>query len=143
MRTLATTLSAALMLGTFALAHTNIDNPVVAARMQAMMDIAAESKTLSNMARGRAEFDADTAAASKANLAAIAADIPNLFAENVSHPESEASPKIWENFAGFTAQAEAFAAGVAALDVSSAESIGATMGAFGSSCRSCHGPYRD
>lgn len=133
----------ALTVGTVALAHEGVQNAAVAARMQAMTDIAASSKTLGNMARGRLAFDAEAAEEARALLAAKASAVPALFEENADDPKSEADPSIWENFDDFSAKANSLAAAAEALDVSSAASIAEGFGPIGSSCRSCHAPYRE
>lgn len=142
MRSTAVIFTASLMIASMALAHNGVKNAQVMARMQGMEQIGAASKTLGNMARGRLAYDADAAAAAKAALTLHAGEIAGLFEENASDPKSEALPVIWEDFADFTAKADALTQAAEALDISSADSIGAGMRAIGGSCRSCHSTYR-
>lgn len=142
MRRTVLTLTASLMIASMALAHNGVQNAKVMARMQGMEQIGAASKTLGSMARGRVAYDADAAAAAKAALAQHAGEIAALFEENATDPKSEAVPAIWENFADFTDKADALRDAAEALDISSADSIGAGMGAIGGACRSCHRAYR-
>lgn len=142
MKPIATALIVTLSLGTVALAHEGVKDPIVAARMDAMSDTGAASKVLGDMARGRADFDADAAAEAKASLIAIAAELPALFEVNATDPKSEAKPEIWENFDDFTAKAAALGAAAEALDTTSLETLSAGMRAVGGSCGGCHKPYR-
>jgi cytochrome c556 len=135
-------LTSSLMIASMALAHNGVKNPAVMARMQGMEQIGAASKVLGNMARGRVAFDAEAAASAKAALAQQAAEIPVLFEAQEDDPKSEALPAIWSDFADFTAKADALRDAAEAMDVTSAETIAAGMGAVGGSCRSCHKAYR-
>ena len=135
-------LTSGLMIASMALAHNGVQNPAVMARMQGMEQIGAASKVLGNMARGRVAFDAEAAAAAKAALAQHAAEIPALFEAQEDDPKSEALPAIWSDFADFTAKADALRDAAEAMDVTSAKTIAAGMGAVGGSCRSCHKAYR-
>lgn len=135
-------LTSSLMIASMALAHNGVKNPAVMARMQGMEQIGAASKVLGNMARGRIAFDAEAAASAKAALAQHAAEIPALFEAQEDDPKSEALPAIWSDFADFTAKADALRDAAEAMDVTSAETIAAGMGAVGGSCRSCHKAYR-
>ena len=142
MKPIATALIIGLGLGTVALAHEGVKDPIVAARMDAMSATGQASKVLGDMARGRADFDATAAAAAKESLIAIAADLPALFEANATDPKSKAKPEIWENFDDFTDKAAAMQAAAEALDVSSQESVAAGMRAVGGSCGGCHKAYR-
>lgn len=142
MKRIATALIVGLTIGTVALAHEGVEDPIVGARMDAMSATGAASKVLGNMARGRADFDAAAAAEAKDSLMTIAADIPALFEMNATDPKSEAKPDIWDNFDDFTAKAAALQAAAEALDASSLEGVQAGMGAIGASCGGCHKPYR-
>lgn len=136
-------LTSSLMIASMALAHNGVKNPAVMARMQGMEQIGAASKVLGNMARGRVAFDAEAAALAKAALAQHAAEIPALFEAQEDDPKSEALPAIWSDFADFTAKAEALRDAAEAMDITSAETIAAGMGAVGGACRSCHKAYRE
>ena len=135
-------LTSSLMIASMALAHNGVKNPAVMARMQGMEQIGAASKVLGSIARGRVAFDAGAAASAKAALAQHAAEIPALFEAQEDDPKSEALPAIWSDFADFTAKADALRDAAEAMDVTSAETIAAGMGAVGGSCRSCHKAYR-
>ncbi|WP_370230086.1 cytochrome c [Cognatishimia sp.] len=142
MRRTALIMSASLMIATVALAHNGVQNPAVMARMQGMEQLGAASKVLGNMARGRVAFDAEAAAAAKAALVQHASEIPALFEAQEDDPKSEARAEIWEDFAGFTENANALKDAAEALDITNADTIGSGMGAIGGTCRSCHRSYR-
>ena len=133
---------AAVMAASVALAHSGVKDPTVMARMMGMEAIAAASKTLGDMARGRADFDATKAEAARTDLIRHAGEISTLFEVPATDPKSEALPAIWEDFADFTAKGDMLRAAAEALDTSSAASIGAGMRDIGTTCRSCHSAYR-
>lgn len=130
------------MIGSIALAHQGVKDPVVKARMHAMGTAGQATKVLGDMAKGSIAFDADKAAEAKALLIQVARDLPETFKENASDPVSEARPTIWDDFADFTIRAEIMETTATALDTSSAASIGAGMRALGGSCGGCHKAYR-
>ena len=74
---------------------------------------------------------------------AAATSIPtNFMTQGETDPESKAKPEIWTSWDDFAADAATMAAAVTALDVTSAESIGAGMGALGGACKDCHTEFR-
>ena len=144
MKTRFLTGAAVAIFATFAIAHENVQNPVVKARMMAMSQIGGASKILGNMARGRADYDAAAARAAAQTMADQAALVPALFEAQEDDPESEALPAIWDNFADFTAKAQALeAAAEAAAQTTTLAALQAAMADVGGSCRSCHKPYRE
>ena len=70
------------------------------------------------------------------------ADIHVKFEKAGSDPASEAKPEIWTNWEDFVAKANALSTAATALDVASADSIKAGMGAIGGTCKGCHTTYR-
>ena len=125
-----------------AIAKDGVTNPVVKARMDTMQAIRVNTGVLGNMASGKEAFDATAATAAKTALAAAAAEIVAKFTENADDPVSEGSPKIWEDFAGFTGKAEALVTAAEAVDVASLAGLQADMGAIGGACQACHEVYR-
>lgn len=134
----------ALLVASAALAHNGVKNAAVMARMNAMSGIGAEMKTLGEMAKGAAAFDANTAQAAAAAIAKHAAKTPALFEAQEDDPKSEATPAIWTNFADFTEKAAAME--TIALDLSKSIStpgdLGAALKALGDTCKACHTDYR-
>lgn len=138
-------LAAALaMIAAAALAHEGVKDPQVKARMDAMEEIAAATKVLGQMARGATAFDAEEAHGAAASIAARAAEVPALFEAQADDPTSEALPAIWQNFGDFTAKAGAMEqAARAATAISSPADLGPALSALGTTCKDCHGPYRE
>jgi cytochrome c556 len=134
-------LTAALVAG-IAFAKEGVKDPVVKARQDLMVVQAMSAKTLGEMAGGKIAFDAAAAEAAKSALAAAAADVPAKFEAQATDPVSEAKPEIWANWDDFVSKSEALVAAAEALDLTSAETIGAGMGAIGGACKACHTAYR-
>ncbi|MEP1352870.1 MAG: cytochrome c [Tateyamaria sp.] len=133
-----------LITATAALAHQGVQNPAVKARMDEMSAIAANMKTLGQMAKGATEFDAVVARSAAAAIAKHASATPGLFGANETDPMSEARPEIWSNFEDFTAKAtelESLAIGFS-TSIDDPSDLKAAMGALGVNCKSCHSVYR-
>jgi cytochrome c556 len=113
----------------------------VASRQALMKTFGGAAKTLGGIAGGGA-YDAAAAEAAKAALVDGAAKIAAEYEENISDATSEAKPEVWTNWEDFLVKAKALGDAAAALDVASAESIGAGMGAIGGACKDCHTTYR-
>ena len=112
--------------------------------MDGMSAIAENMKILGQMAKGVIEFDATTARSASSAIAKHAAATPKLFEANETDPKSEARPEIWSNFEDFTAKAtelERVANGFSTF-INQPTDLNAAMGAFGSTCKSCHSVYR-
>ncbi|MEP2532458.1 cytochrome c [Shimia sp.] len=133
-----------LLIAGVAVAHTNVQNAAVKARMAAMSGIAAEMKTLGQMTKGATAFDRDAARAAANAIADHSAATPELFEAEETDPKSEAKALIWANFDDFTSKAgelEAVALGLA-NSIDSADDLGPAMSALGATCKSCHTKYR-
>ncbi|MDX1491766.1 MAG: cytochrome c [Pseudohongiellaceae bacterium] len=105
--------------------------------------------TISGMARGTVEFDAEIAERNAQRIAALAPMIPELFAANDTRSfdvETEALPVIWEDLEGFTSKANNLleAANTFAATASGGDRAAVLGGlrAFGSTCGSCHDAFR-
>ena len=125
-----------------ALAHTGVKNAQVMARMEAMEQIAAATKTLSEMAKRQIPFDAATAKAALSAIESRAQDIPGLFAPRADDPKSEALPAIWETPGDFARKAQDLSAAAKAGDVSDLDALRFSLRAIGTACSSCHETYR-
>jgi cytochrome c556 len=139
-RTLCAIMVTAALIGGAAVAKDATD-PVVIAQKELMKSFGAASKTLGTMAGGGA-YDAAAAEAAKAALIAGAADIAVKFAAPGMDPASESKPEIWTNWEDYLVKAKALGDAAAAMDVSTAEGIGAGMGNIGGTCKACHQAYR-
>ena len=83
------------MIAGVAVAHTNVENAAVKARMAAMSGIGAEMKVIGLMAKGATAFDRDAARAAANAIAAHSAATPELFEAEETDPKSEAKALIW------------------------------------------------
>lgn len=96
--------------------------------------------------KGEKPFDAADVLAQLTKLSEDAQKLnsPDLWPAG-SDADSEASPKIWEDAAGFQAALDKFeadtAAGVAAAPAD-VEALKAQVGAIGANCASCHQSFR-
>lgn len=118
-------------------------DPNAIARAELMKLVGQNTGVLGNMASGKEPHDAAKAETAKAALIEAAARIEATFAEQgAADPASEAKPEIWSNWEDFLVKAKALGDAAAAVDVASAETIGAGMGAIGGACKDCHTTYR-
>ncbi len=129
------------LIGSVAIAAEATD-PVAKARQTLMDTIVMNTKVLGDMAGGKAAFDAAAAEGAKAALVAASADIGAKFETEASDPKSAAKPEIWTNWDDFLKKAGVLNAAATAMDVASAETIGAGMGAVGGACQDCHKTYQ-
>ncbi len=118
-------------------------DPNSIARGQTMGAVGGAMKTLGGMAGGEVAFDAAAAQAAKDALVAAATGATAAFmTQGEADPASKAKPEIWTNWDDFVVKSTALTNAATALDVTSAESIGAGMGALGGACKACHTAYR-
>lgn len=118
-------------------------DPNAIARSELMRTIGKNTGILGDMAGGKAAYDAAAAEGAKAAIIEAAAKIEETFKEQGgADPASEAKPEIWANWDDFLADAKALGDAAAAMDVASAETIGAGMGALGGACKDCHTEFR-
>ncbi len=117
-------------------------DPNVIARQGVMTTIGKNAKALGEMASGKTPYDAAGAEAAKAALVEAAGQIPVVFEANATDDDSEAKPEIWANWDDFAKDGAALKTAAEALDVASAESIGAGMAVVGGACKDCHTDYR-
>ena len=129
---------------TIALAHEDVENSTVKARMMAMTTLVKNMRTLGGMAKGAIVFDQEQAKAALADMESTAKTVPGLFKSDEMHPKSEALPVIWTNFSDFTAKSKALedAAAQALASFSSKDDLVPSMRALGGTCKSCHFTYR-
>jgi cytochrome c556 len=126
------------------IAHQNVQNPAVQARMDNMTAMARQVEILGTMARGEAAFDAAAASAALDRIAGQANLIVDRFEAPETDPQSEARAGIWENFANFSSRAqelELLAAELAGT-VEDRATLVAALRRVGASCSGCHEDYR-
>lgn len=102
---------------------------------------------LAKVAKGEQAFDATQVATALQALQVNAEkfDAEVLFPAGSDTGDTTASPKIWEDMAGFKADADKFEADVkaaAAAPPADLDALKAQMGVIGSNCSTCHQNYR-
>jgi cytochrome c556 len=118
-------------------------DPNAKARSDLMRTIGKNTGILGDMAGGKAAYDAAGAEAAKVAIVEAAGMIEAAFKDQgAADPASEAKPEIWANWDDFLADAKKLGDAAGAMDVASAETIGAGMGALGGACKDCHTEFR-
>ena len=117
-------------------------DPDAMARQALMGTIGMNTKVLGEMAGGKVPFDAAAAKAAKTALTDASAKIAATFEPKGTDADSKAKPEIWTSWDDFVAKADVLNKAAVALDVTSAESIGAGMAGVGGSCKDCHSKYQ-
>ena len=98
--------------------------------------------TLARMVKGQAEFDAAAAQAAMDILNTAALGFGYMFPEgSESGAETEASPAIWSDRAGFDAAVAKYIKDTTAT-ITDMDSLKAAFGAAAANCGSCHKAYR-
>ena len=133
-----------MMAAGIAVAHTNVQNAAVKARMAAMSGMGEELKTLGLMIKGTTRFDMDAARTAANAIAGHAAATPGLFEAEETDPKSEAKASIWTNFDDFTNKALELKTVALGLgnSIHSAEDLVPAMSSLWATCKSCHAAYR-
>ena len=111
-----------------------------------MKENAKDVGVLVKMVKGEAAFDA---AAVLAALTALNGNVQKIdvaasFPAGSDKGDTTASPKIWEDMAGFQAEVDKFKAVTAAAAAAPAQDLDALkaqVGAIGQTCASCHQTY--
>ena len=118
-------------------------DPNAIARGELMTTIGKNTGVLGDMAGGKAAYDAAAAEAAKAAIVEAAGKIEATFKDQgAADPASEAKPEVWTNWEEFLADAKKLGEAAGAMDVASADTIGAGMGALGGACKDCHTEFR-
>jgi cytochrome c556 len=118
-------------------------DPNAIARSELMKTVGKNTGILGDMAGGKTAYDAAAAEGAKAALIEAAGKIEATFMDQgAADPASESKPEIWTNWDGFLTRAKALGDAATAMDVASAETIGAGMGALGGACKDCHTEFR-
>ena len=121
----------------------------VSARQGSMNILALNIGVLAGMARGNAEYDAETAQAAADNIATISMMDQRFYwppgSDSDSFEGSRVLASAWEDFAGVAERSAAFGAaaeGIQAAAGNGLESMQAALGPLGASCGACHDDYR-
>jgi cytochrome c556 len=133
----------AILIAGAAFAEGDRTDPNAKARSDLMRVIGKNTGILGDMAGGKAAYDAAGAEAAKAAIVEAAGMIEAAFKDQgAADPASEAKPEIWTEWDDFLADAKMLGDAAGAMDVASAETIGAGMGALGGACKDCHTEFR-
>ncbi|WP_448044699.1 c-type cytochrome [Bradyrhizobium liaoningense] len=103
---------------------------------------------MSAMVKGEKPYDQATVNSALAQFEDTAKKLPNLFPAGAKGVKLDgdysASPKIWEDKAGFDAKVASFAkvVGEAKSKIKDLDSLKATLPAIGKECGGCHETYR-
>lgn len=117
----------------------------IATRKALMDSNGASAKVGGRMLKGEIPFDADAAMAALVNFRAVGYAFGDYFPEGSQTGDTDASPKIWEDMAGFQAAVAKFRTDAEAAVNSKPADLEAFKAAFGSvaqNCQSCHESYR-
>ena len=120
---------------------------VIADRKAVMKDNAKQVGVLVKMVKGEADFDAE---AVKAALTALNDNVQKIdvavsFPPGSDTGDTTASPKIWEDMAGFKAAEDKYLADVKAAHAAAPADVDALktqLGMLGGACGTCHKAYR-
>jgi cytochrome c556 len=117
----------------------------IAARKGLMKDMGAATKTGAQMAKGEIPYDQSKANSVFTTYIDVSAKMPDLFpATSKTGGETTASPKIWDDNAGFKAAFTKMSNEAKAAQ-SSVKDLDSFKGAFGGltkNCGGCHETYR-
>ena len=129
-----------------ALAHSGATG-IVKQRMDMMVDIADQMKTIGRMLSGQHDFNPPVVVAAAERIAQHGRTFKTMFPKGTTSPPSEARPEIWANWDDFLRHSDemqtlAIALAVTAKSADDPQSIGAPFSALGMSCKSCHQDFR-
>lgn len=137
-------IAGSMLAGGFAYAASHAD-PIMA-RKEAMKSVGGAMGALGKMAKGEMAFDGAAVLAALQQMTTATDGFADLFpAGSETGGETTASPKIWEDNAGFTAKLAKFREDVAAATASppaDQAALGAALGGLGGNCKGCHETYR-
>lgn len=140
-----TILMAATLMSVVAFTASAADDPI-ATRQAVMKNTGAAVGALAKMVKGEAEYDALAAQLAMRTIQSSAVGFDTLFpAGTETGGKTEASPKIWEDMAGFkTATTKLATAAGGAVEAAGGglDSLKAAFGPVVGNCKSCHEDYR-
>lgn len=118
----------------------------IAMRKHGMTVVGTSMGTLAGMAKGEMDFDAKAALAALKGMNYVSGSILEYFPEGSAEGgDTTASPKIWEDNAGFTDRMNKFHADTAEAITAapaSQEDLGPLVGKLGENCKGCHENFR-
>ncbi len=113
-------------------------------RQLMMKNVGAATGAAAAMVKGQAEFNAVAAQLALRTMNSAALGFGHLFPKgSETGAETEASPKIWSDGAGFDAAVAKFAADTAGAEtITSLDGLKAAFGKATENCGACHKAYR-
>lgn len=119
---------------------------VIADRQAEMKNNGKNIGMLAKMAKGEVPFDAAEVIKALESMKNTTANYAELFpVGSETGGDTEASPKIWEDPAGFKAALAKFHADIDAAVAAApqdAAALGPVLGSVGGNCKACHDSYR-
>ena len=119
-------------------------------RRHLMKDIVRPAAKLGgDMVKGTVPFDAAKAGKAMTDISGVPDEYVKLFPKGTEHgaiADSEASPKVWEDFDGFKATAQKLTDASTKAAAAAAQGEGAFTAAFNDMtkvCKQCHESYRE
>ena len=141
---IAAAIAASMLAGGVAYAASHAD-PIMA-RKEAMKAVGGAMGAMGKMAKGEMAFDGAAVLAALQQMTTATQGFGDLFpAGSETGGETTASPKIWEDSAGFNAKLVEFSDMVAAATANppaDQAALGAALGGLGGTCKACHETYR-
>ncbi len=138
-------LSLALTIGALSTTAFAAENPI-ATRKAIMKSVGAAAGAGGGMLKGEIPFNPAVANLALRTMNAAAHSVGDYFPEDSkTGMETEASPKIWEDMAGFSEKLAKFKAdsdAAAAAKPADLESFKAAFGSVVQNCKGCHEGYR-
>lgn len=110
-----------------------------------MKKIGGATAQLAGIAKGEKPYDAAVVKASLTTINTTIKEFPTLFPAGKPDEDGHASPKIWENMAGFKAHADELASvsdKLLANLPADQKAVGGALGEIGKVCSACHQDFR-
>lgn len=110
-----------------------------------MKKIGGATAQLAGIAKGEKPYDAAVVKASLSTINTTIKEFPTLFPADKPDEDGHASPKIWEDMAGFKAHADELASvsGKLLADLpADQKAVGGALGQLGKVCSACHQDFR-
>jgi cytochrome c556 len=128
-----------------ALAHSDVKDKDVMARMMLMSSMADNMKVVGMMLKKEIPFEQEKAVNAIREISRLATETPGAFKKNATDPKSEAKPNIWAEFGNFTEISVKLTTDADALATSfqSFENLKPALGQLSKSCKACHTSYRE
>lgn len=138
-------LAASVSVATCTLAYAGGHVDAITMRKNGMQGVGLAMGKLVAMAKGEAPADAKKAAGALKSMNYVANTFGDFFPEGSDSGDTTASPKIWEDMAGFKEKLDEFE-GDTSLAINetldSQEAIQQVVMTLGESCKGCHETYR-